>query len=348
MTALLRVLSPGLLTTIQDLGRVGYQRLGIPVGGALDVLSLRAANALVGNPPDAGALEMAAIGPTFAVEADSVRVAFVGARATLSHSRPSSPRPTDLAAGRSAVLRRGDVLRVGRLLGSATLYMAVEGGFAVEPVLGSVSTYLRGGLGGLDGRALQGGDAIPLAKGEAPERDERVLDSSDLAPPRRLRVLEGPQDDYFSDSERSVFFGRDYVVGPGWSRMGMRLEGTPVRHSRGYDVASDGVVRGSIQIPGDGLPVVLLAEHQTTGGYPKIGAVISADLPALGRLACGAPIAFERVTLEEAEEAARAMAAFVERLPARCRPVAAALDLPARLGELNLVSGVIDARPWVC
>ena len=130
--------------------------------------------------------------------------------------------------------------------------------------------------------------------------------------------------------------------------MGMRLVGEPVRHSRGYNVTSDGIVRGSIQIPGDGLPIVLLAEHQTTGGYPKIGAVISADLPALGRLGVGSKVAFERVSLKEAEAAGRAHLALVERLPSRLSPMSAAgsRDLPARLGETNLVSGVIDACAW--
>ncbi|MBV8443766.1 MAG: hypothetical protein JO312_24960 [Hyphomicrobiales bacterium] len=239
-------------------------------------------------------------------------------------------------------------MRVGSLKGSSTLYMAVEGGFDIAPVMGSLSTYLRGELGGFRGRSLAAGDALPLKRSWAPERAELALDTADFAPRRRLRALEGPQSDHFSEEERATFFGRDYVVGPGWNRMGMRLVGETVRHSRGYNVTSDGIVRGSIQIPGDGLPIVLLAEHQTTGGYPKIGAVISADLPALGRLGAGSRVAFERVSLEEAEAAGRAHMAFVERLPSRVSPVTAAWshDLPARLSETNLVSGVIDACAW--
>ena len=332
------------MTTVQDFGRIGYQRLGIPVGGALDPLSLRAANLLVGNPPDAGALEIIASGPTLAIEAESVRAAFVGADADLSVAGEAfGPR-----VSRSMLLRRGDILRVGPLRGSATLYMAVENGFDIAPVMGSVSTYLRGGLGGWRGRALAAGDVLPLKRSSTPERAELALDTADFAPRRRLRVLEGPQSEYFSEEERAAFFGREYCVGPGWNRMGMRLVGEPVRHSRGYNVTSDGIVRGSIQIPGDGLPIVLLAEHQTTGGYPKIGAVISADLPALGRLGVGSKVAFERVSLEEAEAAGRAHLALIERLPSRLLPMSAAgsRDLPARLGETNLVSGVIDACAW--
>ena len=332
------------MTTVQDFGRIGYQRLGIPVGGALDPLSLRAANLLVGNPPDAGALEVIASGPTLAIEAECVRVAFVGADADLSVAGEAF----DPRVSRSMLLRRGDILRVGPLRGSATLYMAVEGGFDIAPVMGSFSTYLRGGLGGWRGRALAAGDVLPLKRSSTPERAELAFDTADFAPRRRLRVLEGPQSDYFSEEERAAFFGREYSVGPGWNRMGMRLVGEPVRHSRGYNVTSDGIVRGSIQIPGDGLPIVLLAEHQTTGGYPKIGAVISADLPALGRLGVGSKVAFERVSLKEAEAAGRAHLALVERLPSRLSPMSAAgsRDLPARLGETNLVSGVIDACAW--
>ncbi|MFY9969469.1 MAG: biotin-dependent carboxyltransferase family protein [Roseiarcus sp.] len=344
MSAALRVVAPGLMTTVQDFGRIGYQRLGIPVGGALDPLSLRAANLLVGNPPDAGALEVIASGPTLAIEAECVRVAFVGADADLSVAGEAF----DPRVSRSMLLRRGDILRVGPLRGSATLYMAVEGGFDIAPVMGSFSTYLRGGLGGWRGRALAAGDVLPLKRSSTPERAELAFDTADFAPRRRLRVLEGPQSDYFSEEERAAFFGREYSVGPGWNRMGMRLVGEPVRHSRGYNVTSDGIVRGSIQIPGDGLPIVLLAEHQTTGGYPKIGAVISADLPALGRLGVGSKVAFERVSLKEAEAAGRAHLALVERLPSRLSPMSAAgsRDLPARLGETNLVSGVIDACAW--
>ncbi len=348
MTAALRVLSAGLLTSVQDLGRTGYQRLGIPVGGALDALSLRAANLLVGNPPDMAGLEMAGLGPTVTIEADSARVAFVGARAELGVTRESAAHARfELRLGQSAALQRGDTLRVGPLKGSATLYMAIEGGFDIPPVMGSLSTYLRGGLGGWQGRALRAGDLVPLVRSSIVERGELRMETADLAQPRRLRVIEGPQSDYFGEDERAGFYRREYVVGPGWDRMGMRLEGAPLKHSRGYNVTSDGVVRGSIQIPGDGRPIVLLAEHQTTGGYPKIGAVISADLPALGRLGSGSRIAFERVTLDEAEAAARRMAMAIDQLPSRLSTAAAPLlDLPARLREANLVSGVIDASAW--
>jgi 5-oxoprolinase (ATP-hydrolysing) subunit C len=340
----LRILSPGLLTTIQDFGRVGYRRLGIPAGGALDAVSLRAANLLAGNPPDAGALEIVAHGPSLVVDVESVRIALAGARAPIRVIRAATDRRHDLAVGQSITLRRGDVLWVGRLVGGATLYLAVEGGFAVEPVMGSQSTDLRGGFGGFMARALQARDALPLARDAASPRGELQLDLTAFATPRALRALDGPQSDFFSEVERAGFFTRAYRVGPQWSRMGLRLEGEPVRHARGHDIASDGIVQGSIQIPGDGQPIVLSAERQTTGGYPKIGAVISADLPALGRLGPGASVRFERVTLDEAEAAAGAHAALIERLPALLAPAPDDSDLPARLVAANLVSGVVDAR----
>src|ERR1043166_3966925 len=201
----LRVVTPGLLTTVQDLGRHGYQPLGVPVCGALDPVSLRAANALVGNAPGAACVEVAYVGPTFAVEADSVRVAVVGAKAqvdVLEHPDASDGGP--VAEMRSVTLRRGETLRIGPLTGGSVLYVAVEGGFAIEPVLGSRSTDLRGRFGGFAGRALQAGDRVPLNRGCAGERGEVELEGFDLAPPARIRAIPGPQDDHFSDAELSA------------------------------------------------------------------------------------------------------------------------------------------------
>ena len=279
------------------------------------------------------------------MEAKSVRVALVGARAPLSVIRAAGERLLDLAVGMSATLKRGDVLRIGRLAGGATLYLAIEGGFAIEPVMGSQSTYLRGGFGGFLGRALLPGDIVALTQDAASPRGELCIDLTPFAAPKTLRALEGPQSDFFSEAERAAFFARAYRVSSQWSRMGLRLEGEPVRHARGADIASDGIVQGSIQIPGDGLPIVLSAERQTTGGYPKIGAVISSDLPALGRLGPGASLRFERVTLDDADAAAKAHASFIERMPSLLALLPEAdADLPARLAAANLVSGVVDAR----
>jgi biotin-dependent carboxylase-like uncharacterized protein len=343
MTAALRVLSPGLLTTIQDLGRPGYQSLGIPVGGALDTLGLRAANALVGNPPDTGALEVAYVGPTLAVDADTVRVSFAGADAAidiLADETATSGRR--LATMRSVVLHRGEIVRIGSLSHGAVLYIAVEGGFAIEPEFGSVSTYLRGHIGGWQGRALASGDQLPLRRDEASAGEECRFDDFDLTPPHVFRVILGPQNDHFSDVAIARFFDSEYTVGTGADRMGMRLDGPRLEHSLGF--ISDGIAPGSIQISGGGQPIVLLADRQTVGGYPKIATVISADLPALGRTPIGAKIRFTPVSVPEAEAARRKLIAEIEGLPGKIVPLGRSeIDLTPRLFDCNLIGGVIDA-----
>ena len=346
MTAALRVLSPGLMTTVQDLGRVGYQHLGVPVSGALDPVSLRAANLLVGNAPGTAALEIAYQGPALAVEADSVRVALAGGRAPVEIvSQDGNGGSERLALLESARLRRGQVVRIGALAGSAVLYLAVEGGFDIAPVLGSRSTYTRAAIGGIEGRALKAGDAIALKLAAAPEREERLLPSLDLAPPKRFRVILGPQDDYFTQAGIAALLNSTYTVTPASDRMGMRLAGPVIAHAKGYNIVSDGIAPGSIQVPGNGLPIVLLADRQTTGGYPKIATVISADMPALGRLVPGSKVAFEAVDIEAAEAVARQLAADLAAMPDRIVPArrGSVVDASKLMGE-NLVSGMVDAR----
>ncbi len=345
MSPALRVLSPGLLTTVQDLGRTGYQHLGIAVSGALDPVSLQAANVLAGNRPGTGALEVAYVGPTLAVEADDVRLSFAGARAAIEIFPDENVETgTPIAGMRSVRLRRGEVVRIGSLSGSNVLYVAVEGGFDIAPVLGSVSTYIRGGFGGWQGRALIADDRLPLLRSAATEREEWRLDQLDLNPPARFRVIAGPQTDYFSQRGIETFFTSEYVVCAGSDRMGMRLAGPAIDHTRGFNITSDGIAPGSIQVPGNGQPIVLLADRQTTGGYPKIATVISADLPALSRLPIGAKIAFEPVTLEIAEAARRALLADLAGLPGRIIPLGEIpTNIEPRLLDRNLISGVVDA-----
>jgi biotin-dependent carboxylase-like uncharacterized protein len=350
MRPVLRVLSPGLMTTLQDRGRYGWQHLGIPVSGALDPVALAAANALVGNAPGTGALEVAYQGPTLAVEAESARAAFAGGPASIdvlpdagaSGGRRLPPR-------QSVRLRKGDVLRIGALAGSAVGYLAVEGGFDVAPVLGSQSTYARAGLGGFDGRPVRTGDLLPLRRTEAGERAESMLPALHLTPPERIRVVLGPQDDYFTGQGQRTFLQSTYAVSAASDRMGMRLDGPPLEHSKGFNIVSDGIAPGSIQVPGNGLPIILLADRQTTGGYPKIATVIAADLPALGRLLPGARLAFQVVSIAEAEAAQRQLADRVAALPREVVAVrpAPAVDAAALLAA-NLVSGVVSAHDPPC
>jgi biotin-dependent carboxylase-like uncharacterized protein len=248
-----------------------------------------------------------------------------------------------VAVNQSFRLRRGECLRIGALIGGAVSYLAVEGGFDISPILGSASTCRRGGFGGIEGRALEAGDRLPLCQSRTHERGECRLDGLDLRPPARFRAMVGPQADYFSASEIAAFFAAEYTVGHGSDRMGMRLAGRAV-HARAHDIVSDAIAPGAIQVPGDGQPIVLLADRQTTGGYPKIATVISADLPALGRLAIGAPIAFTAVTMAEAEAARRAHVAALAEIPRCIKPLGlTSEDLTRRLNDNNLIDGFIRA-----
>ncbi len=345
MKPTLGVLAPGLLTTVQDLGRRGFQHVGIPVSGALDPVSLRAANMLVGNDAGAGALEVAYVGPTLAVDADDVRISVVGAPAAVEILPDVTATAGKRVEGmRSVRLCRGEAVRIGSLSGGAVLYLAVEGGFDIAPVLGSVSTYLRGRLGGWHGRALVAGDQLPLCRMSASDRDEFGLDGLDLSSPQRVRVILGPQSDHFSAGEIAKFFDSDYTVCAGSDRMGMRLNGRQLRHAGGFDIASDGIAPGSVQIPGNGQPIVLLADRQTTGGYPKIATVISADLPAMGRLPIGARISFEPVTIADAEVACRELFAEFAQIRNRIVPLrAGGENVLHKLQDCNLISGFVDA-----
>jgi biotin-dependent carboxylase-like uncharacterized protein len=212
--------------------------------------------------------------------------------------------------------------------------------------MGSQSTLTRGGIGGFSGRALKIADMLPLRLAEAPERTEVMLPPLALEPPARVRVMLGPQDDHFTPAGLATLTGSTYTVSRATDRMGMRLEGPTLEHSaKGANIISDGIAPGSIQVPGNGLPIVLLADRQTTGGYPKIATVISADMPALGRMMPGSRIAFQVVDIEAAEAAARGLAADLEATATRLAPVAGGflVDTAKLMGE-NLISGAVDAR----
>ena len=342
----LRVLRAGLSTTIQDAGRRGFQRFGVPTSGALDMASLHAVNLLVGNAPYAAALEICYTGPRFVIEAKNARVAFAGSgdMAIRLYDEITSLPARNIRTWESICLRKGQIVDVGPIVGSSVLYMAVEGGFDIAPVLGSHSTFVRGGMGGLNGRALRLGDILPLVMPEVELRPELRLPRRLLAAPARIRIMAGPQAHYFAPDALKRLCDGDYVIGPDSNRMGMRLEGAEIAHSAGYDITSEAVAPGSIQIPGTRKPVVLLADRQTTGGYPKIATVISADMPALGRLPIGAKIGFELVTAEQADEARRLYLAGLAEMSATLSPVAWQADeVAANLFNTNLVSGVFYA-----
>ena len=336
----LKVLAPGLHTTVQDLGRPGYQAIGVPVSGSLDGVSLRLANALVGNPPGMPALEVLISGPTFEVAAETVRVALAGAGASLAMGAEKAR----VGAGQSVTLPRDEVIEVVVGRQSASCYLAVEGGVAVPLVLGSTSTYVRAAIGGLNGRALRRGDFVPLAMARASDRAELRLSSPMLATDDQpIRVVLGPQQEYFTEEAVAAFLGAEFRISQSADRMGMRLDGPLLRHRRGWDIVSDAITTGAIQVPGSGQPILLLTDHQTTGGYPKIATVISADLPVVGRRRPGDALRFAAVKVEMAEQLCRTEQRRLAELVAALEPVRAglALDL-ASLYDGNLISGVVS------
>ncbi|MEO3415648.1 biotin-dependent carboxyltransferase family protein [Roseovarius sp. CAU 1744] len=342
MTAALTVIRAGIHTSLQDLGRYGAQALGVPVSGAMDGFSLRLANALVGNTPGTGALELRGFGPSFRVEAESVRVALTGTDDALDVSGADL---STVPAGRSVTLPRGATFGIGALRDTATAYLAVAGGFEARHHFGSCATYAPAALGGFEGRALRDGDMLPLARDAAPagadlELAQGAMDGDDGP----VRVVLGPQADYFSATGIETFLSATYTVSPQNDRMGMRLEGATIEHRSGFNIPSDGVVTGSIQVPGHGLPIILLADRQTTGGYPKIATIASADLSRLARARAGTTLNFEAVSVAEAEDLHRKKEARLAALIEGLRPVGDGADFMRRLYAENLISGVMRAE----
>ncbi len=343
----LKVVRAGLFDTLQDLGRTGHMALGMPTAGAMDRIGLTLANALAGNPANTAGLEIGVMGPDLLVEGDSVRVALVGPlSASLIAGDGALPKPIE--SDRSHLLTRGQVLRVGMVDGSSTAYLAVAGGFDIPPFMGSLSTYARAGIGGFEGRKLAVDDVLPLKRDSAPAGDERKLGGPFDYGSGPIRVIWGPQDDYFSEAGRRTFVSAEYKVSKEADRMGIRFEGPTIEHSKGADIISDGIGPGAIQVPGAGLPIVLLGDRQTVGGYSKIATVASVDLPRLGRLLPGRTVRFTAITVDEAESLRREQEARLQRAVAGfqvARPPGG-VDL-GRLYEENLIDGIVYEREAV-
>jgi len=342
MSALL-VRQPGLFTTVQDLGRFGAQALGMPVAGAIDPLALRLANALVGNAHNEGVLEIGFMGPTLEVDADSVRVAIVGSvQASVQQGQDAPEKP--LETNRSHTLKRGQIVKIGFVSGTAYAYCAIEGGFALPRFMDSLSTYTRAALGGFQGRKLAAGDALPLDRAAASARNDLACTQPLPYGDGPIRIVPGPQDDYFADEALDVLTASEYVVTKETDRMGMRLDGPILKHSKGADIVSDGIATGCIQVPGAGTPIVLLADHQTIGGYPKIATVASADLPRLGQMMPGQRLRFAAITVAEAETLRRQQEESFKRLLSSLSPARppGGIDVEA-LGSANLIDGMVDA-----
>jgi 5-oxoprolinase (ATP-hydrolysing) subunit C len=335
--SVLAVKSCGPMTSLQDFGRFGWQRQGVSNSGAMDRLALAAANALVGNASDVAAIEFMLVGGAFALDQGSARVAVAGAPCPLQLD--SEP----VGVMRSLTIRAGQTLTVGAAQSGVYAYLAVAGGFAVEPQLGSLSLHARARIGGFGGRPLRADDRLPLRLAEAPRRDELAFDSLPLAADAPVRVVLGPQDDYFTAAGVETFLSAAYLVSPEADRMGYRLTGQRIEPALGYNIVSDGIATGSVQVPGTGEPIVMMADRQTTGGYPKIATVITADLRVIAQRRPGASVRFQSLDIVEAQRLVREAAEFLATLPSRARPRPGGLpDNEALLG-VNLAGSAVDA-----
>ncbi|HZV20883.1 MAG TPA: biotin-dependent carboxyltransferase family protein [Hyphomicrobiales bacterium] len=340
MTASLRILDAGLAATIQDSGRRGLQRFGVPVSGALDHVSLRIANVIAGNPPYMAAIEIIGAGLVAEVEADSAVIAAAG---MVSRFMVESGKSMHVVSGfRSFLARRGDILKIPPPKNGSVCYLAVEGGFDVAPVLGSRSTYRRAKIGGFQGRTLAKGDRLPLCQPAAAERPPVMLDVS-LAAPEALRIMRGPNAGYFTPSAFETLLSSTYTVSPSSDRMGLRLQGPALERAIGGELPSQGTTEGGMQVPPDGLPIMLLADRQTTGGYPRIATVIGADIAAAGRLTAGIAIRFEEVTRDEAVGLLKAQQSWLASLPWLLKAAPADAVSVERLLSNNLIDGVTSA-----
>lgn len=288
-----------MLTTIQDLGRWGYQASGVPVAGPMDGYSHRLANQLVGNSESAAALEITLLGPELRIDGDLLCAVagaefavFVGGHA-VRHTCPFR-------------VPNGATIRFGQRRSGARATLAVRGGVAVAPVFGSRSTSLLSHIGPFDGRPLAAGDVLPV--GEERRFDDQAWSAYPMVMPRggaMLRVITGPHEGMFTTEGLETFFSKRYTISPVSNRTGYRLDGPPISHAGPADILSDATPFGSVQVPRSGQPILLMADRQTTGGYPKIATVITADLPTAGQLAPGDWIEFVPCTRAAALDALR-------------------------------------------
>jgi biotin-dependent carboxylase-like uncharacterized protein len=325
----------GLMTTLQDRGRLGYQRFGVSPSGAMDLRSLAMANALVGNSPEMAAVEFVNLGGTFTCAGGDLRIALVGADCSLSiDETPVPPRTT-------AILKEGQTAQIGHARTGTFAYLAVAGGFAIEPQLGSLSFHLRSRLGGLNGAALKAEDRLPCKAGDqAGELMHLPLDVTQANDP--IRVMLGPQDDYFTDEAIHTFLEGEFTISPQADRMGFQLTGPHLEHAKGFNIVSDGIMTGHIQVPGNGQPIVLMRDRQTAGGYPKIATVISADLDRFAQLRPGSTVRFKAVGRDEAVAAGRDLKEWMASLPGALVPVRFSLTTEHLLST-NLIGGAVNA-----
>ncbi|TDL83110.1 biotin-dependent carboxyltransferase family protein [Peribacillus frigoritolerans] len=308
----IKVNKSGLLTSIQDLGRYGSQKYGVIASGAMDTLSHRIANMLVGNSENEAAIEMTLIGAHFEFQSDSMISVCGGDLSPILNDRPAK-------MWKPLFVKKGSLLSFGGAKKGCRAYLAVAGGIEVPEVMGSKSTYLRAGIGGYEGRAIENGDILSVGKmsEQSIKLHEALHDSAlyseiewsaspefipFLREDESVRVIKGRQFEDFSEESKSMIFSETFKITPNSDRMGYRMEGPQLTLEDKTEMISEAVSFGTIQVPADGNPIILLADRQTTGGYPKIAQVASVDLPYLAQFKPGEVVRFKEISLEEAQE----------------------------------------------
>lgn len=338
MTRLI-VVATGPVTSVQDFGRVGAQRYGLPPSGAMDRLAMAAANALVQNDLAAPVIEIGPLPMTIAIEGGDARIALVGAPRKIE----CGGHAVDM--NRSALLSDGQTLTIGFARSGTFTYLGIAGGMRAERMFGSFSVTAGTGIGSPFPRALQPGDAIEVGSAH-PGADfciDYQMPGHDV-----IRVVAGPQADEFGD-EIERFLDAEWQISPSSNRMGYRLKGPAIHHSRGHNIVSDGTVNGSIQVPGDGQPIVLMPDRGTTGGYPKIATVITPDLGRLAQMHAGSTFRFSEVGIIEAQAITRNYLRSIERVSDRVRSIQNADTDPGTLLGANLAGmaiSALDSRTW--
>ncbi len=291
-----RVIKAGIFDTIQDLGRYGFQRFGMPTSGAMDTYALRIGNILLENPQNEAGIEISSPGLTLEILTNTI-ISITGAN--LSPTINGNPIPMWEVIS----VKKGDIISFTKRKNGVYAYLLIAGGIDIPLVLGSKSTYTRGKIGGIDGRPLKSKDIININPPTGKDIIGRKV-SDQFIPTYKdeeeIRVMMGPQDDYFTDNGISTFLNSIYEVTPNSDRMGYRLKGEKIEPKKGVDITTDGIPQGSIQIPGDGMPIVMLRDCQTTGGYAKIATSISIDIDKLTQIRPGGEIKFEKISLDKA------------------------------------------------
>lgn len=295
----IKIISPGLMTTVQDLGRYGYQQYGVSVSGAMDYVAARLANILSDNDENEGLLEITLTGPIIEFLNDALIAITGGGMEPLLNDIP-------ISMNKSLVIKTGDILSFKAIEKGCRCYIAFAGGIDVPVVMGSKSTFLKAGIGGYEGRTLKAGDILNIGSPSVASTNYLGREANDFydygSGKVKLRVVLGPQDDAFTNEGIETMFSNEYTVTNNSDRMGYTLEGAVIKHKEGADIISDGIAMGAIQVPSKGNPIIMMADRQTTGGYTKIGNVITVDLPKIAQTKPGDKIVFEKVNLAEAHK----------------------------------------------